>query len=409
MNLWRDIIDSLTDAILVLSPTMDPQVVNPAAETMLGVTPVTASTVADLVRQNDWLAKMISTCLVSGQDLGDPETVLTIGPRELTVRAEVSPLTGAEEHPQEHPQERPQEHRQEHPQERPQDHPQDDAPDRPQQDRPPVGVRPGGGGVVVLLHDLSHEKSAAEAASSGDLNLRLSPAGLAHEVKNPLTGIKGAAELMAGMYPDDGRAQQYCGVILTGVERITSLVEQVLAVSAPGRMALAPVNIHQVIHSAMRIAGLHPNPPAGLEVIQDFDPSLPDVVGDSGALERAFLNLIKNAVEAISPSGTIRLHTRIETEFRMTAQGQRRQFLRVEISDTGPGISEEQLSQLFTPFFTTKPAGTGLGLVLCQRIIALHGGRLWSQSGGVTKEPTATKQGMTFKITLPVVPPDPRQ
>jgi len=380
LNLWRDIIDSLTDAILVLSPTMDPQVVNPAAETMLGVTPVTASTVADLVRQNDWLSKMISTCLVSGQDLGDPETVLTIGPRELTVRAEVSPLMGAEENP-EHPQEHPHEH-------------------------PPV--RPGGGGVVVLLHDLSHEKSAAEAASSGDLNLRLSPAGLAHEVKNPLTGIKGAAELMAGMYPDDGRAQQYCEVILTGVERITSLVEQVLAVSAPGRMTLAPVNIHQVIHSAMRIAGLHPNPPSGLEVIQDFDPSLPDVVGDSGALERAFLNLIKNAVEAIAPSGTIRLHTRIETEFRMTAQGQRRQFLRVEISDTGPGISEEQLSQLFTPFFTTKPAGTGLGLVLCQRIIALHGGRLWAQRGGVTKEPSTIKAGMTFKITLPVVPPETR-
>src|ERR1700722_15015042 len=121
---------------------------------------------------------MVGTCLVSGQDLGAPETVLTIGPRELTVRAEVSPLMGAEDNP-EHPQEH------------------------------PAGVRPSGG-VVVLLHDLSHEKSAAEAASSGALTLSLSPAGLAHEVKNPLTGIKGAAELMAGMYPDDGRAQQYC-------------------------------------------------------------------------------------------------------------------------------------------------------------------------------------------------------
>ena len=95
MNLWRDIIDSLTDAIVVLSPAMEPQVVNPAAETMLGVSQVNASTVADLVRQNDWLGRMVSTCLVSGQNLGDPETVLTIGPRELTVRAEVSPLLGA--------------------------------------------------------------------------------------------------------------------------------------------------------------------------------------------------------------------------------------------------------------------------------------------------------------------------
>jgi two-component system, NtrC family, nitrogen regulation sensor histidine kinase GlnL len=340
LNLWRDIIDSLTDAIVVLSPAMEPQVVNPAAETMLGVSQVNATTVADLVRQNDWLGRMVSTCLASGQDLGDPETVLTIGPRELTVRAEVSPLLGAEGRPD---------------------------------------------GVVVLLHDLSHEKGAAEAASTGDLSLRLSPAGLAHEVKNPLTGIKGAAELMAGMYPDNGRAQQYCEVILTGVERIASLVEQVLAVSAPGRMAQEPVNIHQVLHSAMRMAGLFPNPPDGLTVLQDFDPSLPEVVGDTGALERVFLNLIKNAVEAIGTSGTIRLHTRIETEFRMGAEGRRQQFMRIEVGDSGAGISEEQLAQLFTPFFTTKPAGTGLGLVLCQRIVGLHGGRLWAQRGGVER------------------------
>ena len=361
MNLWHDIIDSLTDAIIVLSSAMEPQVVNPAAETMLGVSQVNGATVADLVRQNDWLGRMVGACLESGQNLGDMETVLATGPRELAVRVEVSPLLNAEGRP---------------------------------------------GGVIILLHDLSHEKGAAEAADKGDLNLRLSPAGLAHEVKNPLTGIKGAAELMAGMYPDDGRAQQYCGVILDGVERIASLVEQVLAVSAPARMAQEPVNIHQVLHSAMRMAGLLPNPPADVVILQDFDPSLPDVLGDSGALERAFLNLIKNAVEAIGASGTIRLHTRIETEFRMTADRQRRQFLRVEVSDSGAGITEEQLAQLFTPFFTTKPAGTGLGLVLCQRIIALHGGRLWAQRGGVdrTKEGASSKEGMTFKITLPVVP-----
>ena len=82
----------------------------------------------------------------------------------------------------------------------------------------------------------------------------------------------------------------------------------------------------------------------------------------------------------------------------MTAEGRRRQFLRVEVSDSGLGIQEDQLAQLFTPFFTTKPAGTGLGLVLCQRIIALHGGRLWAQRGGVDRTTgTKSKEGMTFK------------
>ena len=93
----------------------------------------------------------------------------------------------------------------------------------------------------------------------------------------------------------------------------------------------------------------------------------------------------------------------------MTAEGRRRQFLRVEISDSGVGIPEDQLTQLFTPFFTTKPAGTGLGLVLCQRIIALHGGRLWAQRGGVEikgADAGASRGGMTFKVTLPMMPPD---
>ncbi len=361
MNLWRDIVDSLTDAIVVLSPSLEPQAVNPAAETMLGVSQVSSATIADLFRQNEWLGRMVAACIASGRNLGDPETVLTVGPRELAVRAEISLL----------------------------------------QDEDGLST-----GAVVLLHDLSHERGAADAASGGDLSLRLSPAGLAHEVKNPLTGIKGAAELMAGMHPDDTRTQQYCGVILDGVNRIAALVEQVLTVSAPQRMAEEAVNIHQVLHRALGMAGLFPHPPEGVTIVQDFDPSLPDVCGDSGALERAFLNLIKNAAEAIDSTGTIWLHTRIETEFRMGAEGRRRQLLRVEVSDSGPGISEEQLAQLFTPFFTTKPAGTGLGLVLSQRIVALHGGRLWAQRGVVdrTRGPADSKAGMTFKVTLPIMP-----
>ena len=242
------------------------------------------------------------------------------------------------------------------------------------------------GGVIILLHDLSHEKGAAEAAVTGDLSLRLSPAGLAHEVKNPLTGIKGAAELMAGMFPDDGRAQQYCSVILDGVNRIASLVEQVLMVSGPQRLVQEPVNIHMVLHQAMRMAGLFPQPPEGVVGAPGFrSRACPTWLATRAHWSERFLNLIKNAAEAIGESGTIRLHTRIEREFRMTAEGRRRQFLRVEVSDSGVGIAEDQLSQLFTPFFTTKPAGTGLGLVLCQRIIALHGGRLWAQRGGVDR------------------------
>jgi signal transduction histidine kinase len=93
----------------------------------------------------------------------------------------------------------------------------------------------------------------------------------------------------------------------------------------------------------------------------------------------------------------------MESEFRMTAEGRRRQFLRVEVSDSGPGLAQQEINQLFTPFFTTKPDGTGLGLVLSQRIVALHGGRLWASAGGVGRRPGRSEHraGMTFKITLP--------
>jgi two-component system nitrogen regulation sensor histidine kinase GlnL len=359
LKLWRDIIESLPDAILVLSRERQPIAANPAAETMLSASTIGRLHIVDLLDHNPWLERMVRTALESGQTVGDPDAVLAVGPRSVTVRAEVSPLLTA-----------------------------DGRPDC----------------AIVMLHDLSHEKSAAQAAEPGESSMRLSPAGLAHEVKNPLTGIKGAAELLAAMYPADARAQQYCAVILDGVNRIAALVEQVLAVSAPQRLAHDPVNIHQVIHEALRMAGLFPIPPEGIAIEQDFDPSLPPVIGDAAALERALLNLIKNAVEAIGPSGAIRLHTRMETEFRMTAEGRRLQFLRVEIADSGPGMTEQELGQLFTPFYTTKPAGTGLGLVLSQRIIALHGGRLWAIRGGLRYparrgEPPA---GMTFRITLPV-------
>ncbi len=332
--------------------------VNPAAETIFGVSTVGEQQVADLLAQNLWLRRMVDSCLQTGQTLGDPDAVLGVGARSLTVRAEVSPLLAADAHLN---------------------------------------------GVIILLHDLSHEKTAAQAAESAESSLRLSPAGLAHEVKNPLTGIKGAAELLASMYRAETRAQQYCEVILDGVNRIAALVEQVLAVSSPQRLSREPVNIHQVLHQALRMGGLYPAPPDTVRIVQDFDPSLPEVIGDAPALERAFLNLLKNAAEAIGGKGTIVLHTRMEAEFRMTAEGRRRQFLRVEVSDSGPGMTEEEMNQLFTPFFTTKPAGTGLGLVLSQRIVALHGGRLWASVGAADKsESRHETPGMTFKVTLPV-------
>ncbi len=398
-ELWREIVDSLTDAVLAVSPDLDVLATNAAAETVLGASQIRRSFLERVLRRNQWLATMIRKCLASGQSLNYPETSLRLDRREAIVRAEVSPLmnTGGEAE-----------------------------------------------GTVILLHDQSYQQGAEPRLRTDPDALRLSSAGLAHEVKNPLTGIKGAAELLATMFPADTRAQQYCGLILDGVNRITSLMEQVLAVSGPHRLKREAINIHQVLHQALKMAGAYPEPPRGVAIEQLFDPSLPEVSGDAAALERVFLNLIRNGLEAIAavPSlgadtlstanrigedarcelgvesaavaqcRKLRLRTALETQFRMSSHGRRRQFLRVEVSDSGKGMTSEELQQLFTPFFTTKAAGTGLGLVLSQRIVALHGGKLWAQIGGIGQEANglafqseeSALRGMTFCVMLPIGP-----
>jgi two-component system, NtrC family, nitrogen regulation sensor histidine kinase GlnL len=417
LDLWHEILDCLSDAVIVLSPTLDPLAVNAAAEATLEASKPGRSMIGRLIGRNEWLRRMVDQCLQSGQSLDNPEATLLLDQRSLAVRAEVSPLTS------------------------------------------PTGYFEG---AIVVLHDLSYQKSAEQSFNSDENLFRLSPAGLAHEVKNPLTGIKGAAELLSAMFPGDARAKLYCGLILDGVNRIAGLVEQVLAASNPQRLKREPFNIHQVLHQALRMDGLFPDASEGLLIEQDFDPSLPEVNGDAVALERVFLNLIRNAREAIeavrgdgpsmsapggsipatpgpadsrspqaaAPRGTIRLRTAMETQFRVSAHGKRSQYLRVEVSDDGKGMSDGDLKQLFTPFYTTKPSGTGLGLVLSQRIVALHGGKLWAERGGMRPRgalrqertrrqsddaagdgavhpPAATEpepRGMTFYVLLPVGP-----
>jgi two-component system nitrogen regulation sensor histidine kinase GlnL len=414
LDLWHEILDCLNDAVIVLSPSLDPLAVNAAAEAFLEASKVGRPMIGRLIRHNEWLQRMIDQCLQTGQSLDNPEATLILAHRSLVVRAEVSPLTS------------------------------------------PAGFFEG---AIVVMHDLSYQKSAQQSFDSDENIFRLSPAGLAHEVKNPLTGIKGAAELLAAMFPGDARAKLYCGLILDGVNRIAGLVEQVLAASNPQRLKREPFNIHQVLHQALRMDGLFPGASKDLLIEQDFDPSLPEVNGDAVTLERVFLNLIRNAREAIEaahgdgpsmsapsnaalpkpdratplraiPRGTIRLRTAMETQFRVSAHGKRRRYLRVEVSDTGKGISDADLKQLFTPFYTTKPSGTGLGLVLSQRIVALHGGKLWAERGGMrprgasrqdrtparrpSDDPLGSDstdhlsavepqpQGMTFYVMLPV-------
>jgi len=353
LALWRNILDSLGAAVIVLSPRLELIAINSAAESLIGGARSNVAQIQELMAANPWLAEMVRDCLATRSELSVADAKLVAGAQQTAVGAHLSPLLDDEA---------------------------------------------GLAGTVIMLLDLSYRYAAAQAAGANNAEgaLGLSPAGLAHEVKNPLTGIKGAAELLIGLLPEDHRGRQYCELILDGANRIADLVERVLSVSGPQRLRLEPINVHQVLHQALRTAGVFPLEPHGIAIEQRFDPSLPEIAGDSAALERVFLNLIRNAIEAITPPGRIRLQTRMESEFHLNANGRKQHFLRVEVSDSGKGMSDEEMAQLFTPFFTTKPHGTGLGLVLSQQVVGFHGGKLRASR---SKE----LGGMTFKVTLPLI------
>ncbi|MDF1801413.1 two-component system sensor histidine kinase NtrB [Thalassovita sp.] len=217
---------------------------------------------------------------------------------------------------------------------------------------------------------------------------------LAHEIKNPLAGITGAAQLLSmNLSAED---QELTDLIVAESRRIVKLLEQVEQfgnLTAPERK---PVNIHDVLDRARRSALLGFG--AHMKIIEEYDPSLPMAYGDPDQLLQVILNLVKNASEAAGKEpGTIRLHTFYEHSFRLRRSDGSGQSLplQVEIIDDGPGLPEEIKGDIFDPFVSGRENGTGLGLALVSKIVSDHDGWI-----SVTSVPGRT----IFKISLPLAP-----
>ena len=223
---------------------------------------------------------------------------------------------------------------------------------------------------------------------------------LAHEIKNPLAGITGAAQLLSmNLSKED---LELTDLIVAETRRIVKLLEQVEQfgnLSAPERK---PVNIHDVLDRARRSAllgfGGH------MKIIEDYDPSLPLAYGDPDQLLQVVLNLVKNASEAADPQkgGTIRLHTFYEHSFRLRRSDGTGQSLplQIEIIDDGPGLPPDIEGDVFDPFVSGKENGTGLGLALVSKIISDHDGWI-----SVDSVPGKTR----FRISLPLAPRDAKE
>ena len=239
------------------------------------------------------------------------------------------------------------------------------------------------GGVVLTLRDRTIGNSMrAELFQREQLHsYGQIAAGIAHEVKNPLGGIRGAAELLARRVPGQ-RDQQTAALIVREVDRIAALVDELMVFARGDELKLERLNLHRVIDGVLDLLAADPLA-RDTEWRRIYDPSIPELEADPGRLTQVLLNLTRNAIQAMGEAGgVLSIRTRIALEHRLLGpDGRPEPTVSISLSDTGPGIPEEILARLATPFFTTKPDGTGLGLAVSRHWLARHGGRLRIESG----------------------------
>ncbi|MFI4947704.1 MAG: nitrogen regulation protein NR(II) [Alphaproteobacteria bacterium] len=260
---------------------------------------------------------------------------------------------------------------------------------------------PAGEGSDLLVLTL-HERSMADKMDrqlthrNAARSVTAMAAMLAHEVKNPLSGIRGAAQLLE--QDADAAGRELTQLICDETDRIVALVDRMEAFAGYGPITRGEVNIHEVLDRVRRIAqsGFAQH----VRLTENYDPSLPPVHGDRDLLLQVFLNLVKNAAEAAPDAGgEIVMTTAYRHGLRLTApggDGRRHLPLMVAVADNGSGIPDDLKPHLFDPFVTTKRNGTGLGLALVAKVIGDHGGVIEFDS-----QPRRT----VFRVFLPVFLP----
>ncbi|MDQ2694391.1 MAG: nitrogen regulation protein NR(II), partial [Pseudomonadota bacterium] len=210
---------------------------------------------------------------------------------------------------------------------------------------------------------------------------------LAHEIKNPLGGLRGAAQLLEREFTDD-TLKEYTRIIIGEADRLRNLVDRMLGPTQPP--AYLQVNIHEVLERVRTLVLAEIGD--GIQIERDYDPSIPPLTGDAEQLIQAVLNVVRNAVQALDRHGLITLRTRIH---RQCSIGPRRHKLvvRLDVIDNGPGIPDEIREKIFYPMITGRADGTGLGLSIAQNLVNQHGGLI---------ECTSRPGETTFTLLLPL-------
>jgi two-component system nitrogen regulation sensor histidine kinase GlnL len=252
-------------------------------------------------------------------------------------------------------------------------------------------------GVVLLIRDLTRIRELEDAVRRSDRLAMLGTlaAGLAHEVKNPLGGIKGAAQLLAMELGQDNPLAEYTDVMVKEVDRVNSIIEELMDLSLPRSTEWGDVDLTRILNDIVLFRKeAHRGQDVEFRLL--LDPSIPPIHGDENLLTRLLLNLIKNAAEAVGKQGLVEIRSKIGSEVHLTRPGKRPvPFIEIDVTDNGCGIPAENLDQIFTPFFTSKTGGSGLGLSICQKIVTEH--------NGFMKVSSTPGSGTTVHVALPFI------
>ena len=252
-----------------------------------------------------------------------------------------------------------------------------------------VALESEDGALLLELHELDQrnrldrEERMHDSARANRELVR----NLAHEIKNPLGGIRGAAQLL-GAELEAPELREYTEVVIKEADRLQGLVDRLLAPHRPSRRA-EQVNIHEVCERVRTIVLAEFSE---LRIERDYDASLPELVGDKGQLIQALLNLVRNAAQALEGKGVIRLRTRVARHV-VISRIRHKLALELHVIDNGPGVPDDLLDRIFIPLVTGREGGSGLGLPLALTFVEQHGGVIECES----------RPGFTdFRILLPL-------
>ncbi len=343
--LGERILGNLTTSVLVFDEALRVSYINPAAEELFAVSSrqVMGHALEELVVNGDGLPVRVREAVDSGRPFTVRELQLqTTAGQELTVDCTVTPL-------------------------------------------PASGAREV---LVEMLRLDRHlrinreENLLAQHQAAHDLVRRL-----AHEIKNPLGGLRGAAQLLERELSEES-LKEYTGIIIGEADRLRGLVDRLLGPNQLPRKSRT--NVHKVLEHVCNLISV--DEAAEVRIVRDYDPSVPDLMADSDMLIQAVLNVVRNAVQAMGAKGELTLRTRVVRQ--ITIGNQRHKLvLQLDILDNGPGIQPQMLATIFYPMVTGRDEGTGLGLSIAQSLVHRHGGLI----------ECASRPGQTvFSIFLPL-------